>query len=82
MVKKIDNVIKDVNVLLEFLEERHVDYVSGEGRAYLDGLRLAGYKFAFVSKDKYDGILEDRNSLLESYNKLLSQHKKNKKTWF
>lgn len=51
--------IKDVNELLSFLSEMNVEYVSPEGKAYLDGLKLAEYKFEFVSKEKYDGLVKE-----------------------
>jgi hypothetical protein len=75
MEKKIKNTLLDVNEFLSFLQERKVEYVSPEGEAYLDGLRMAGYKFKFVPRQEYDELYAEYVKAIQTIKKLKGKSK-------
>ena len=85
---EVQKTLVNVNEVLSFLAERNIDYVSEKGKAYIDGLEYAGYKFKFISVTKYSQLEEKCKYLEKHCEDLKSQIKKlderlqrKKKSW-
>ncbi len=71
--------INQITLLLQFLKDRELNFISAEGLAFLDGYLTNNKQIKFVSEDKFFRDLQTQRRLDTEVRK---QKAKKKKGWF